>query len=94
MRNITIKRESQFVGGGAPFYVFLDGKNIGIIDDEDTATIQVDEFPHHISVCAYYSDDEYYWSNNFCVTGGFDDRRIRVFKKTKLLSVQVIVTSY
>lgn len=55
-RKFIITREKKFVGGGADYLVYIDGKCIGRIDNGETASIVVSPSRHIIYVVAKFSE--------------------------------------
>lgn len=55
-RKFIITREKKFVGGGADYLVYIDGKCIGRIDNGETASIVVSPSRHIVYVVAKFSE--------------------------------------
>ena len=68
-RKITIKREKIIMGAAAPYYVFVDGRRCGIIEDGEQIQIQMDLNEHSIKICADFGADKY-WSEDYIIDSG------------------------
>lgn len=69
MRVVSITRERKFVGGGGDYYVYIDDKNYGTIDNGETLKIQLDSKQHSVYICGVFLDVKS-WSEKHTVSVG------------------------
>lgn len=90
MRFISITRERKFVGGGGDYYVYIDDKNYGTIDNGETLEIQLDSKQHSVYICGVFSDVKS-WSEKHTIPAGTINCSFVATHKTRLTTVDVIL---
>ncbi len=88
MRNITLTREKKINGAWAPYYIFIDGRNCGNIENGKTVSIPIDFNKHSIRICADMGDGKH-WSSEYAINQGNYNLQYRICTKTHLLSVDI-----
>lgn len=87
-RKFIITREKKFMGGGADYVVYIDGKCIGRVDNGDTASLTVSTSRHIIYVVAKFPD-KHVKSNEVCMPADDLDYHYRITTTTGLLSSHI-----
>lgn len=90
-RKFIITREKKFVGGGADFLVYIDGKCIGRVDNGETASIVVSSNRHIIYVVAKFSEGNVR-SNDISMPANDLDYHYRVTSSMGLLRGNISLT--
>lgn len=93
MRNIILTREKKINGAGASYYVYIDGRNCGNIDNGRTVSIPIDFNQHGIKICADMGDGKH-WSGEYIIPRGSYDLQYRICTKIRLLSVEVYIEKF
>lgn len=88
MRNLILTREKKINGAGAPYYIFIDGRNFGNIENGKTINIPIDSNKHSIKVCADMGDGKH-WSTEYILSQGNYNLQYRIRTKIHLLSVDI-----
>lgn len=85
MRKLIVTRERKLNGAGVPFYICVDGKVIGKIENGATEMFIIGTEQHSISV---YSDmgDGRHRSYEYTIRSGNDDCKYRIYRKIRLIA--------
>lgn len=85
MRRLTVTREKKMNGAGVPFYVCIDGKAIGKVENGETEVFNIDSNQHNISVYADMLDGRH-TSYAYTLRSGNNDCRYRIYRKIRLIA--------
>lgn len=88
MRNLILTREKKINGAGAPYYILIDGRNFGNIENGKKINIPIDSNKHSIKVCADMGDGKH-WSSEYTIHQGNYNLHYRICTKIRLLSVDI-----
>lgn len=85
MRKLIVTREKKMNGAAQPFYVCIDGKAIGKIENGETETFNIGANAQRISV---FSDmlDGRHRSMDYPIRPGNEDCKFRIYRKIRLIS--------
>ena len=90
-RILTVTRKKQFVGGGAPFYIYLDGRNQGEIYSGESVDIPISNANHSLKILARFGGGENYWSNEYSIYASNQSVAVSVFSKSRLTTVDIYI---
>lgn len=90
-RLLTITRKKQFVGGGSPFYIYLDGRNHGKIYSGESVDIPISNANHSLKIQACFGGGENYWSNEYSICANDKSVTVSVYSKSKLTTVDIYI---
>ncbi len=85
MRNLKITREKRMNAAGVYFYVFLDGRKLGGIENGGAADVTISEGQHYMKVIADMGDGRH-CSDEYEIRPGQKDVHCHIFRKIKLIS--------
>lgn len=80
MRTLTITREKRSNGAGARFYIFINGKNQGYIENGKTVSANMDSLSRTIKVCADLGDGKH-WSEDYTIPAGQMNVNVFIYRK-------------
>lgn len=84
MRNLKITRERKMNAAGVEFFVILDGRNIGGIENGGTANVGIDYGSHTIKICADMGDGRHL-SGDYEIRPGQADVQCHIYRKFTLI---------
>ena len=81
MRTLTITREKRLNGAGARYYILINGKNQGYIENGKTVSVNMDSLSRKIKVFADLGDGRH-WSGDYTIPSGQMNVRVFIYRKT------------
>lgn len=90
-RFLTVTRKKQLMGGGAPFYIYLDGKRQGEIYSGDSIDIPISNTKHLLQIQAVFGGVENYWSNEYTIYANDKSVSVHVYSKSRLTTVDIYI---
>ena len=85
MRKLIVSRERKMNGAGVPFYVCVDGKVIGKVENGETEIFTIGTNAQRISVFADMLDGRHN-SYDYPIRPGNSDCKYRIYRKVRLIA--------